>query len=37
MIQYNANAISSVPAGFTLILEFFKDYFREVSSKIKVY
>ena len=35
MIQYNANAISSVPAGFTLILEFFKDYFREVSSKIK--
>lgn len=35
MKKYNANAISSVPAGFAILLEYYLDQFKEISFDIR--
>jgi len=35
MLKYRANAISSVPAGFTIILDYFLEQFKEISNNIQ--
>jgi len=35
MLYYEANAISSVPAGFAIIFDYYKDMFEKIGSQIK--